>query len=147
MVWPITNESIAQVTDNTVLYTREESSRSWKYDDEDEEDFLDEEEDFTRLSLEEYDNLAIDEKHIYLDRLSWHLDFDPQLKRPSEYRRMTEQEKEYYHKELRWMASPEFETHLKNEGLDDSGNEWEEEDFNEDDGEEEEDPTIESLTE
>ncbi len=140
VVWPITKENIDRVTDNTLLYTRKEPNKTWKEDDEDEEDYPDEEE-FTRLSLEEYDDLPINDKHIYLDRLAHYFDFDPELKTPSEYRRMTEKEKAAYHEELRWMASPEFETYLKYDDPDNGEDDfdWEEEDFDEEEEEEKED--------
>lgn len=119
-MWPITKESIERVTDNTYLYTRKPPNKSWVRNEEDydEEEYFEEEEDFLRLSLEEYDDLTINEKHMYVDKLGYYFDFDPALVRPSEYESMTEEEREEYDSEMRWMASPEFENYLRFEDLD-----------------------------
>ena len=113
VLWPITKESIKErVTDNTLLYTRREPNKSWENDDkhkegEEEEEYFDEE-DFEVLSLEEYDNLPINEKHMYLDDLGYHFNFEPELVTPSKYRNMTEEDKQFYLDDMRWMASSEF---------------------------------------
>ena len=100
VLWPITKESIKErVTDNTLLYTRREPNKSWENDDkhkegEEEEEYFDEE-DFEVLSLEEYDNLPINEKHMYLDDLGYHFNFEPELVTPSKYRNKTEKDNNF----------------------------------------------------
>ena len=110
VVWPITKENIASVTDNTFLYTRKVPHKFWKEDEDDDEEMEEDEddEDFEPLTLEEYDELSIQDKHIYLQNLGYYYGFDPELVKPSEYKRMTTEEKKEYEAEMRWLASPEF---------------------------------------
>lgn len=114
-MWPITKESIQQMSDNTYLYTRKIPNKNWVEEDIEEE----REDNFIQLSLEEYDALDINDKHVYLKNLGDYLDFDPNLVKPSQYSRMTQKEKEEYETEMRWMASEEFQVYLKYFSLDD----------------------------